>query len=155
VHGALAMCGALAEWDAQPCAGDEPLSAALQRARRVQHGASRVLLVSDGWSCDEAAHGRLLDLSRQAAVRVLIVSDALELAPPPPGRYPLEHAGTQREVSLLTDRERRDFQAGMGAGRVRLLATARTLGLPARQIDTAADPCDAVASLLRAGGRRR
>ena len=155
VRGALAMCGALAEWDALPCEGEEPLSAALQRAARLQHGASRVLLVSDGWSCDGDARGRLLDLVRHAAVHVLVVADALELAPPPAGRYPLEHAGEQREVALLAERERRAFQSTLGAGQARLHALARALALPVQRIDTAADPCDAVAAVLRGGGRRR
>jgi uncharacterized protein (DUF58 family) len=155
VRGALAACGALAEWDALPGEGDEPLSAALQRAARLQHGASRVLLVSDGWSCDGDARGRLLDLSRHAAVHVLVVADALELALPPPGRYPLEHAGEQREVTLLAERERSGFQAAMGTGQARLYALARALALPVRRIDTAIDPCEAVSAVLRGGGRRR
>ncbi|MDO1529081.1 DUF58 domain-containing protein [Fulvimonas sp. R45] len=155
VRGALAACGALAEWDALPADGEEPLSAALLRASRLQHGASRVLLISDGWSCDEAAHGRLLDLSRRAAVRVLAVADPLELAPPPPGRYPFEHAGERREVTLLSERDRRDFQASLGAGRARLHAQARALGLPIRTIDTRDDVGDAVVALLRAPELRR
>jgi uncharacterized protein (DUF58 family) len=87
MRGALAACGALASWDAEPdLALGEGLSAALRRARRLQHGASRVLLVSDGWSCDEAARAQLLELARHATVHVMVVADRLELAPPPPGR---------------------------------------------------------------------
>jgi len=152
VRGALAACGALAEWDGQSGEGDEALSDALQRARRLQHGASRVLLVSDGWSCDDATRGRLLDLARLAALYVMVVADALELALPPPGRYPLEHAGEQREVVLVAERERREFQAGIGAGPARLQSVARSLALPLQCIDTATDPADAVATLLRTRG---
>ena len=155
VPGALAACGALAEAGALPADGAEPLSEALLRAGRLRHGASRVLLVSDGWSCDAAARGRLIDLARRAAVGVLVVADALELAPPAPGRYPLEHDGEQRVVSLVGERERREFQAHLGAGQARLQALARSLALPWRCVDTAADPADAVAALLRAGGRPR
>ena len=155
VRGALAACGALAEWDGQSGEGDEALSDALQRARRLQHGASRVLLVSDGWSCDDATRGRLLDLARRAALYVMVVADALELALPPPGRYPLEHAGEQREVVLVAERERREFQAGIGAGPARLQSVARSLALPLQCIDTATDPADAVATLLRTRGGRR
>lgn len=155
VRGALAACGALAEWDGQPDDAGESLSAALQRVRRLQHGASRVLLISDGWSCDEAARGRLLDMRRHAAVYVMVVADALELALPAPGRYPLEHAGEQREVLLLAERERRDFQASLGAGQAWLQSVARSLALPLQCIDTAVDPVDAVATLLRTRGGRR
>ncbi len=152
-RGALALCGALADWDIDPAAGrNEPLSEALLRAARLMHGASRVLLVSDGLSCDEPARGRLLDLSRRAGVSVLIVGDALELATAPAGRYPLEHAGVRREVVLQAERQRREFQQTLGAGQVRLAALAQSLGLRHRSIDTAVDPLEAVSGLL--GGAR-
>ena len=152
-RGALALCGALAEWDTRTGAGDEPLSEALARAGRL-HGANRVLLISDGLSCDEAARGRLREVARHATVAVLVVADALELAPPPPGRYPLEHAGERREVSLQGTRERQQFQQVLGAGHARLAATAQALGLRWRSIDTAADPLAPVGALLGAGAAR-
>jgi hypothetical protein len=147
--GAVALCSALAQWDVLCAAGSdaEPLSEAVARAGRL-HGASRVLVLTDGVSCDEAARVRLRELSRRASVSVLIVADALELAPPPPGRYPLEHAGERREVSLQGTRERAQFQHALGAGQARLAALAQGLGLRCRTIDTAADPFDAVVALL-------
>ncbi|MFC4528786.1 DUF58 domain-containing protein [Dyella halodurans] len=154
-RGALAVCGALAEWDgARARSQGEPLSDALLRASRLMHGANRVLLISDGLSCDEAAHGRLLDLTRKAGLRVLVVADALELSMPAPGRYPLEHAGERREVVLLGERQRREFQQLLGAGQARLNEQAQRLGLPHRTIDTASDPVDAVIALLAPGVRR-
>lgn len=151
VRGATALCGALAHWDASPDAGDEPLSEALARAGRLLHGASRVLLISDGMSCDEAARGRLVDLARRASLAVLVVADALEREPPPPGRYPLEHAGDCREVDLRDARRRAEFQQALGAGQRHLGAIARALGVPLRSVDTSADPKEAVVQLL--GGR--
>lgn len=153
VRGALALCGALADWDAHAGAGDEPLSEALGRAGRL-HGANRVLLVSDGLSCDDAARGRLREVTRHATVAVLVVADVLELEPPPPGRYPLEHAGERREVSLQGTRERQQFQQVLGAGQKRLVATAQALGLRWRSIDTAADPLAPVGALLGVGTAR-
>ena len=154
-RGALAVCGALAEWDgADARAPGEQLSDALQRASRLMHGANRVLLISDGLSCDEAAHGRLLDLSRKAGVRVLVVADALELSMPAPGRYPLEHEGERREVVLFGERQRREFQQLLGAGQARLNELAQRLGMSHRTMDTASDPVDAVMALLAPGVRR-
>ena len=148
-RGALAVCGALAEWDAQVASGRvEPLSDALARASRVMHGASRVLLVSDGFSCDAAARQRLLDLGQHAGVSVLVVADALELAPAPPGRYPLEHAGERCEVLLQSERQRDEFQRALGAGPERLGQLAQSLGLRWNSIDTSADAFDAVSGLL-------
>lgn len=152
-RGALAVCGALAAWDAQTTSGKvEPLSDALTRASRVLHGASRVLLISDGFSCDTPARQRLLDLTRHAGVSVLVVADALELSLAPPGRYPLEHAGERSEVLLQSERQRSEFQSALGAGPARLGELAKSLGLRCNSIDTAADPLDAVTALF--GGAR-
>ncbi|HET6806250.1 MAG TPA: DUF58 domain-containing protein [Frateuria sp.] len=149
-RGAVALCGALAEWDADAVVDiDEPLSEAIARAGRL-HGASRVLLISDGLSCDEAARGRLREVSRHARVCVLVVADALERELPPPGRYPLEHDGERREVSLEGMRQRREFQQSLGAGQAQLVALAQSLGLRWRSIDTASDPLEAVTGLLGA-----
>ena len=148
-RGATGLCGALAGWDRAAGADDvtEPLSEALARAGRL-HGANRVLLISDGVACDEAARGRLREMTRRASVAVLVVADALELALPPPGRYPFEHAGQRREISLQGPRQRRAFQQALGAGQARLGALAQALGLRWRSLDTAADPLEAVTGLL-------
>jgi len=154
-RGALAVCGALAQWDAEPSsASPESLSDALLRAGRLMHGANRVLLISDGLSTDEAARGRLLDLTHKAGVRVLVVADALELGLPPAGRYPMEHDGMRRDVALFGDRQRREFQQALGAGNARLRTLSQSIGLPLATLDTAGDPLDAVMSLLAPGVRR-
>jgi uncharacterized protein (DUF58 family) len=152
-RGALAVCGALADWNARPTTDrTEPLADALTRAGRLQHGASRVLVISDGFSAEPAARQRLLDLSRHAAVSILVVAEALELLPVPPGRYPLEHGGARLDVLLQSERQRRDFQRAIGAGPAQLGALAKSLGLRSSTIDTVADPFDAVVAVL---GTRR
>jgi len=152
-RGALAVCGALAEWDGRSASDRlESLADALMRANRLQHGASRVLLISDGFSADASARQRLLDLSRRAAVSVLVVADALELALVAPGRYPLEQAGERTEVILQSERQRSDFQHAIGAGPARLGELGQSLGLRWGSIDTTADPFDAVVGVL--GARR-
>ncbi|MEO8988269.1 MAG: DUF58 domain-containing protein [Rhodanobacter sp.] len=155
-RGALAVCGALAQWDARPRSDrQQPLSEAVLRAAHVSHGANRVLVVSDGFSCDEAARPRLLDLTRHAAVSVLVVADPLELALPPAGRYPLEHAGERRDVLLHSARQRSDFQRALGSGAARLTSVAQSLRLRHASIDTTADPYDVVAGLIGRSGVRR
>ncbi|MBB6241323.1 uncharacterized protein (DUF58 family) [Rhodanobacter sp. MP1X3] len=157
-RGALAVCGALAEWDARPTSDrTESLADALTRANRLRCGASRVLLISDGFSAntfsgDVSTRQRLLDLSRHTAVSVLVVADALEVALVPPGRYPLEQTGERTEVILQSERQRRDFQRAIGAGPARLGELAQSLGLRWGNVDTTADPFDAVIGVL--GARR-
>lgn len=153
-RGALAFCGALADRSAGAEGRSESLSEALLRAGRLVRSAGRVLLISDGLSCDDLARGRLLDLRRHADIGVLIVGDVLELATAPAGRYPLEHDGVRREVVLQAERQRREFQQALGAGQARLAALAQALGLRHRTIDTVVDPLDAVVGLLGASGQR-
>ncbi len=149
VRGALAVCGALAQWDALPTsAGDEPLSAALLRARRLAHGASRVVLISDGFSCDVAARAPLHELTQRATVGVLLVADALELQLPPSGSYPLEYNGKRELTVLRSERQRRDFLRVLGTGAARLHALAEGLHLRLAQVDTAGDACAAAVRLL-------
>lgn len=147
-RGALAVAGAIAAWDALPPGDDESLSAALQRAGRLMHGASRVLLVSDGFCVDEASRGRMLGLVGKAEVSVLVVADPLEMAEPPAGRYPFAHRGVHYDVALHGDRQRAEFLRSLGEGRHRIDQLASSLGLRHRTIDTTADPLDAVVALL-------
>ena len=155
-RGALAVVGALAAWDAAPHAPqrDEQLGEALRRAQRLVRGSSRVLLVSDGWSCDARARDRLLPLRRHAEVSVLTVADVLELAPPPPGRYPFEHDGERAVVDLHGSAPRNAFRQMLGEGPARLQALCNAIGLRHRAIDTRADPLPAVTFLLGRQGRR-
>ncbi|RDS82945.1 DUF58 domain-containing protein [Dyella monticola] len=154
VRGALDVCGALARSEVGR-AQNRSLSYALGQVAKLQHGANRVLLISDGQSCDDAARLRLPQLMRHTAVRILIVADVLELQPVPAGNYPIEHDGERRHMTLQSKPQREAFQQSLGAGQTRLAAMAASLGIPWHTIDTAADPIDAVASLLRNGGGHR
>ncbi|GLQ92406.1 DUF58 domain-containing protein [Dyella acidisoli] len=154
-RGALDVCGMLGKCDATPSRQSQPLSQALQHVIKLQQGANRALLISDGQSSDEAARDRLLEMMRHTAVRLLIVADALELQAVPAGNYPIEQGGERRQLALHSSSQREAFQQSLGEGQARLSAMARSLGIPHRVIDTAGDPLDAVAALLHNGGRSR
>jgi uncharacterized protein (DUF58 family) len=155
-RGALAVCGALAQWDARADAmHGEPLSAALQRVSRLLHGASRVLLISDGGCSDDAAHRHLLELGRKTRLGILAVGDPLELASLPAGRYPLEHDGERIEWIVHGERQQRALQQALGAGHARLTALAQRAGVACRSIDTVADPFESTAALLGVRGSAR
>lgn len=155
IRGALDVCGMLAKCDAALSGQSQSLSQALQHVVKLQHGANRALLISDGQSSDEAARDRLLEMMRHTAVRLLIVADAMELQAVPAGSYPIEHGDERRQLALHSSSQRETFQKSLGEGQARLAAMATSLGIPHRIIDTAADPLDAVAALLHNGGRRR
>jgi hypothetical protein len=82
----------------------------------------------------------------------LLVADALELQLPPPGSYPIEHAGRQVLTALHTERQRRDFQRALGAGARHLRDLAAALPCRLLQLDTGSD---AVAASAEVFARRR
>ncbi|AND69844.1 hypothetical protein ATSB10_23900 [Dyella thiooxydans] len=154
-RGALAVCGALAAWGNRSAdADEEPLSAALQRAMRTVHGASRVLLITDGACCDETARRALVELSRRARLGVLAVVDPLEVAPTPEGDYPVEHGGVRAQLHIHGERQRHWLPGMLGAGHARLAALCRATGVACRTVGTTGDPFDAVAALLGARSGR-
>jgi uncharacterized protein (DUF58 family) len=155
VHGALDVCGAIARGDNAQSGRQEALSDALRHVIKLRHGANRVLLISDGQCSDEPARNRLLEMMRHTAVRLLVVADALELSPVAAGHYPLEHDGERRTLVLQSTRQRESFQKSLGAGQLRLVAMAQSLGIPFRVIDTTADPSESVSALLSDRGGQR
>lgn len=157
MRGALAVCGALARWDgSRPVASGEALSSALRRSRHLLQMASRIVLISDGFSCDAAAQAPLRGLAQRGSLSLVLVADVLELEAPPPGSYPLESHGKRGFVNLHSPSRQRDFQRVLGVGAARLRARADALGLPCVQVDVTADGCAASARILRLGrGQRR
>lgn len=150
---ALALCGALAQWDGSPGASrSESLSVTLGRIRHLLRRASRVVLISDGFSCDSQALAPLRDVASHASLYPVLVADALELDLPPPGSYPLEQAGRRALVGLHSERQRQDFRRALGAGAERLRSLATTLGSDLLQLDTSGD---AVAVSVGVFARRR
>ena len=152
---ALAVCGALAQWDESPGAPrSEFLSAALGRIRHLLRRTSRVVLISDGFSCDSQALAPLRDVASHASPCAILVADALELDLPLAGSYPLEQAGRRALMVLHSERQRRDFQRALGAGAERLRSLATTLGSRLLQLDTSGDAV-AVSAGVFARRRRR
>ncbi len=140
VRAALAVCGALAQWDAaSPTAVTEPLSAAVLRLRAGLARASRVLIVTDGFSCGADAAPGLAAVARARGLCLLVVSDPLESALPAPGTYPLQWSGRPQMTVLQSDRQRHAFHAAMGAGQRQARELATTLGCRVLSLDTRAD----------------
>ena len=96
--GVLRLIGELVSWtNRQPDVENEleqpelsakgSLSIALQRLRRVTRPGSLIFLISDFYSLDEDSEQHLARLRQHNDIVACQIADALELAPPPPGRY--------------------------------------------------------------------
>lgn len=68
-------------------AGADAFNAALSRLRRVSRPGSLIVLLSDFYGIDDESRKHLLRLRQHSDVAAVQVVDALEQAPPAPGRY--------------------------------------------------------------------
>lgn len=155
-RGALALLGALLRWDATADGGEESLSQGLRRCLHRVPSGSRVLLLSDGLSCDAAARPVLLRLRQHAEVMALGVADALELAAPAAGVYSFDVDDQRAPMDLTSTGARAAFQQALGHGQRDLAELCRRCAVPWQLIDTRADPVAALTVLLgRSQGLRR
>ncbi len=98
-RGALRCLRALVDWHNRENAmgATETLSQALARARRLVHPGGLVVLLSDGFSADAVAAAPLRSLAAHCDIAAVLLTDILEMSPPPPGRYAV-HAGECNRV---------------------------------------------------------
>ncbi|MBX3690726.1 DUF58 domain-containing protein [Dokdonella sp.] len=136
-RGCLRVLRALRDWDAAAIAQTESLSSALERARRLLRPGMRLVIVSDGFSADAAAWPMLGRFAARHELGCLMVGDAIEYAPPPPGRYALSFGGS-RQVLDFTDRGlRAAWSRHFGALRDEMRAGLTRIG--ARVVELATD----------------
>lgn len=148
-RGVLHVLRALRDWDAavEP-ARQEPLSRALARIRRLLRPGMRLVLLSDGFSTDAESATLLPQLAGRHEITIVLLRDALEIAPPPPGRYAL-HLGAARRILDFSDpRVRGSWTERFSASRALLLEQARRLGMRTVELDAHADLRRALAPLL-------
>ena len=157
-RGTLRCLRALAEWDAlarTQTTQNGNLSMALERTRRLARPGSFSVILSDGFSADEASAAPLSKLAQHGDVAVIQLCDPLELMAPPAGRY-----------AVLADGERRIFEFGQNARdaawseafriRRQLLADmCRRAGVRVLPLSTADEPQRVLAGLLRAFAPQR
>lgn len=151
VRGALAVCTALANWDASAPAdrgADELLSTALQRMQPLARGCSHVVLVTDGYSGDAHMRAALAAWRRHASLSVLLVSDPLETDAPPRGRFPLASGASRHIIDLIDAGPRATFHQTLAAPMRGMQEVCRALGVASVHIDTRSDPMEAITSLL-------
>jgi uncharacterized protein (DUF58 family) len=148
-RGVLNVLRALRDWDhAADIAAQEPLSRALTRVRRLLRPGMRLVLLTDGFSADAEATLPLPQLAGRHEVTVVLLRDALELAPPPPGRYALHLGSARRILDFSDERVRGAWTERFATSRARLLEQCRKLGLRVIELDSHADLRRALAPLL-------
>jgi uncharacterized protein (DUF58 family) len=148
-RGVLHVLRALRDWDAgTDGAMQQPLSRALARVRHLLRPGMRLVLLSDGFSADAEAAQLLPQIAGRHEIAVVLVRDALELEPPPPGRYAL-HLGSARRILDFSDfGVRKAWTERFAASRERLRGVCSKLGIRVIELDAHADLRRALAPLL-------
>jgi uncharacterized protein (DUF58 family) len=157
VRGALRCLRAFVEWDTITRAAKDsvPLSQALQRARRLAHPGTQVILFTDGFDCDEAAEPALTMLAEHCDVAAVILSDPLEHVAPPPARYALQGEGGPVLIDFSAQQTRARWPAWFEEQRGGFLAMLKRRALNSTVLDTSAEPEAALRSLLGLDARKK
>ena len=155
-RGVLAVLRALRDWDAAATPDRQAsLEDGLARLHRLLRPGVRAVVVSDGFQSGEGAMKRLAEINVRHELALVLPCDTLELAPPPPGRYPV-HLGALRGVLDFSDRAIREtWTERLSRPRAELEAHCRRIGIRFAELETQADLRSALAPLLgtrRAGG---
>jgi uncharacterized protein (DUF58 family) len=148
-RGVLRVLRALRDWDAGANDVDQaPLSQALSRVRRLLRPGMRLVLLSDGFSADAQAEQLMPQIAGRHEIALVLLRDALELAPPPPGRYAV-HLGQERRVLDFGDAGvRAAWTQRFADSRERLRRLCAKLGIRVIELDGHADLRRALAPLL-------
>ncbi|MBS0515201.1 MAG: DUF58 domain-containing protein [Proteobacteria bacterium] len=157
VRGALRCLRAFVEWDAVVRGAKEtvPLSQALQRARRLARPGTQVILLSDGFDCDEAAEAALTMLAEHCDVASVILSDPLEHIAPPPANYALQGDDGPVLIDFAAQRTRARWPQWFEGQRAGFLAMLKRRGLNSIVLDTSSEPEAALRGLLGFDARKK
>lgn len=156
-RGALRCLRSLVDWDAiaRDTGASAPLSEGLQRTLRLARPGSLIILVTDGFSADESVQAPLTRLATHCDVRVLMPTDALELAAPPRGRYTFSIGGARRQFAFGDAAHDGAWVDAFKRRRALLADQARKLGIAILSLDTRDELSRSLAPLGLALAARR
>jgi uncharacterized protein (DUF58 family) len=124
-RGALRVLDALVRWYARPQGDDAGLTVALDHARRLLRPGSRVIVLADPASIASVPEQRWPALSMHNEVVVLLLTDPLEVVPPP-AALPFRSGDRRIDLDLSTaaqrQRWRQEFVAPVDAALAQLPA---------------------------------
>jgi uncharacterized protein (DUF58 family) len=139
-RGALRVLDALVRWYARPQGDDAGLTVALDHARRLLRPGSRVIVLADPASIASVPEQRWPALSMHNEVVVLLLTDPLEVAPPP-AALPFRSGDRRVDLDLSTagqrQRWRQEFVAPVDAALAHL--PARGVRVACLSTDAASD----------------
>ena len=145
--------GLAAHPDSGAGSGSASLSDALARLRRVARPGSLVFLLSDFYSLDADSARHLSRLARHNDLTAFQIVDALEMAPPPPGRYGISDGVRSAFVDTSQRAERERYAAHFLRHHAAVRAATEASGIPLLRCTTADDPVERLTAAMAMRGR--
>ncbi|MDR2012905.1 MAG: DUF58 domain-containing protein [Rhodanobacter sp.] len=151
-RGVLHALRAIRDWDASADVHIQaPLSSALARVRRLLKPGMRLVLLTDGFSADAAAAESLPQIAGRHEIAVVLLRDALEIAPPPPDRYTVHLGNTRRVLDFSNAGVRKAWTERFATAREGLRGQCAKLGIRVLDLDAHADLRRALWPMLARG----
>lgn len=147
-RGALRVLDALVRWQIPAPAPASTLADSLDALRRVLRPGSHVLLLIDPRSVDAAAERSLARLRTHHDLAACVLSDTLEIAPPPPSRYRVSDGVQRQTLTLDNDAARSAWREHFEQQHDDVLERLRRAGARARLTLTQEDPVHVLHELL-------
>jgi uncharacterized protein (DUF58 family) len=157
MRGALRCLRAFVEWDAitRGATSTEPLSHALQRAQRLARPGTQIVLIGDGFDCDEAAAPALSLLADHCDVAAVLLSDPLEHRAPPPARYAVQSDSGRALLDFAVAGTRSRWPQLFDERRAAFMQMFKHRGLRCAVLDTSEEPENVLRTLLGFDARRK
>jgi len=131
--------------------GEPQLTQAMAALRRVARPGSLVVILSDFLGFSRAGQSYLSSVARHNEVLAVFLSDPLERALPPPGRYRLVAGDEELAIDTFAKTARRDYEEAFLGRSHELENFCQRYGVHLMELSTADDP---VTVLQAALGRR-
>lgn len=151
--GVMRALAALVQWSdgEPPVPAAQGLGQALEGLAPQLRPGSRLLLLIDAGSLDERALAQIVRLRAHHDIAACLLADALELAPPPPGRYLVASGGVRRWLLRRREETPEDWLVALAERRNRAMNDLRQRGVRARVVSVQDEPVRALRALLQGG----
>ncbi len=126
-----------------------PLDQALKRARRIARPGSLIFLVSDFYHLGPEFERHLTFLRRHSDLIACRVRDPVELAPPPPGTYPVSNGLMQGILALNRSSARDRYEGFLEQQQREFVGTLNKHGITRLELSTEDDVTDALGRIFK------
>ena len=128
--------------------GAHHLDEALIRLRRVARPGSLIFIFSDFYGIGDNTRRHLLELRRHNDVLACQIVDALELEPPPPGRYPISDGRHFSVLDTVSARHRQAYRDYFASHHRQVQELTARCSVPLLQLSTDDDVAQRLRRLL-------